>query len=269
MKKLLIFAVAAILAAPAGLYAQKAFYVQDGTKKEVDSVTVDEKGNYQVKIGAAVRPLKKADISYVWIPKPAEIASADALLKDGKGADAAAQYAAAATKYAALGWEIYSLAKQAEALKAAGKLPEATAVLEKLQAYKAVNPADAPILASASLALGQIYLEQKNYKKAMQFVTAKTSLDDDAAACAAYLLRGDIYKAMAMEKPAAEQKAALKEAAMAYFGAALLFEKSGDRPQALFRAWEGLRDLKDARCEEFAKILREKYPDNAYTKQLK
>ena len=58
-------------------------------------------------------------------------------------------------------------------------------------------------------------------------------------------------------------------AAMAYFGAALLFEKSGDRPQALFRAWEVLRDLKDARCEEFAKILREKYPDNAYTKQLK
>ncbi len=268
MKKLLIFAVAAMLAAPAGLSAQKAYYVKDGKKVTADEIEL--KGdNYLVKIGAAQRPVKSADVSYVWIPKPEDVAAADAKAAGGAYDDAAAAYAAAAEKYKKLGWEVYCLTGQAEALKKAGKTQDAIALLERLQMKQAPNPDDQALLAKASLSLGQIYLAAKQYDKAIAFVTARTSSADANAASAAYLLRGDIFTRKAMEKSGQEQKKELKDAAMAYFAAALLFEKTGTRPLALFRSYETLKKLNDARAEEFAKILREKYPNNEYTKQLK
>ena len=58
------------------------------------------------------------------------------------------------------------------------------------------------------------------------------------------------------------------KAAYAYFGAALLFKDAVTRPEALYTSWEILKELKDARAGEFAKILRTEYPDNAFTKRL-
>ncbi len=268
MKKLLIFAVAALLAAPAGLSAQKAFYVKDGKKTQVDAIEVKGE-NYLMKMGAATRPVKMDDVSYVWTPKPAEVAAADEKAAAGSFEDAAAAYAAAAKQYQKLGWEVYCLTQQAEALKKAGKTQDAIKLLESLQMKRSNSPEDQTMLANASIALGQIYLAAKQYDKAMSFVVAKTSSSDDNAASSAYLLRGDIYAQKAAEMTGQDQKKELKNAAMAYFAAALLFENTGNRPLALFRSYETLKKLNDARAEEFARILREKYPNNAYTKQLK
>ncbi len=268
MKKLLIFAVAAVFAVPAGLSAQKAFYVKDGKKTTVKSIEVKKDTYWVTKDDGGTVPLK-GDIDYVWIQKPAEVTAADGQFAAGSFDAAAQAYADAAVKYQKLGWEIYCLTQQVEALKKAGKTQDAISMLEILQGKSSANPDDKTLLAKAGLELGQIYLDAKQYDKAMAYVTARTSSEDENAACAAYLLRGDIYVRQAQEKSGQAQKTELKNAAMAYFAAALLFEKSGTRPMALYRSYEILKQLNDARAEEFAKILREKYPDNEYTKKLK
>lgn len=271
MKKLLILAVAAMMTLPAAVSAQKAFFLKnDGTKLEVDLITVTEKGDFMFKRGAAQEPMKKGQVKFAWIPKPDDVAAADAMLQGGKAAEAVAAYDAAEKKYAVLGWKTYCAVRKAESLKKAGKTNDAIALLEEMQGATDPNPANAVYLAEAQRMLGQSYLDIKDWNKAENFVRTMTDVADPNEACAAYLLRGDILKLKAdAETVEAKKKEILQKAALAYFEAALLFEKAGDRPQALFKAWSIMKELNDARAQKFADILIKKYPNNEYTKQLK
>ena len=60
-----------------------------------------------------------------------------------------------------------------------------------------------------------------------------------------------------------------KDAANLYFQVALLFPKSAKHPEALYRTYENLKALKDARADKFAARLKAEYPNDSFAKRLK
>ena len=279
MKKLLMLTAAALLALPVMVSAQQkksssadqAYIVQkDGKEVFAKEITVDGEGDYKFKSSDGTGgTVKRAKASYAWIPMPKEVEDADAKLASDPGA-AVALYDAAAQQYKRLGWEAYCLVKKAEAMKKSGKDPrEIIKFLVEFDRYDIVNPKDEVYVSQGRRLLGQIYLENKMWKEALAYINRMTEVEDDNEACSAYILRGDILRADAEMKTGNAKKEGLEKAVMAYFTAALLFDKTGDQPLALFRSWETMKMLNDARAEKFSDMLKKKYPDNEYTKQLK
>lgn len=278
MKKLVMLAAFTAAALLTGtLHAQRnatPFLVKNNSSDRIPATSISLTPNgdfsYSPQGSNISVTLKKRDVKYAWIPKPEDISGADKALAEGRFDDAAKRYATAEAKFGPLGWDFYCIWKQAEAQKGAGKLNEAIQSLERLKGATVVNPMSQQIFVDASKALGGAYIEAKRYDDAIRYAEAMTDFEDESAACSSYILRGDIYKARAMDPAAkSDRKKDLDAAARAYFQAALLFKDIPERPLALFRSWEIMKLRNDARGEQFAKELRAKYPENEYTKKLK
>ena len=271
MKKLLFLTIATLLALPMGLSAQEsAYYLKKGAKKPVkcENITLKDAKTYWIKNGAHKTELLINQAVYVWVPKPESVAAADALVASDPG-KAAEAYLAAAAEHKLFGWDPYCRMAAAKAFKAAKLYDKAIALFNVIRKEAFANPIDQNYPAEAALLLGETYLATGKYAAALNYAKEQSKQKDDALAGAAYLICGKVYRMQAQEASDADKKKELlKKAAYAYFGAALLFRDSTTRPEALFCSWEILKELKDARAGEFAKILREEYPDNAFTKRL-
>lgn len=283
MKKfLMILAAAAFCALPAAVQAQKGIvYRNDGKTVEFDSIQELSPERYGCKVGRNTLPIAKKDVQRILVEKPQVIADADKMLADGKFAEAAEKYKAAldaknnvdkgAIAFKDLGWNIYCLYKRAESLKKAGSLDDALKLFTEISGMKdsVLNPDDGKFVFSSQLEIGETFLAKKDYVNTEKIAKELARNPDPKAGFCGYLLRGKNLKAQAAEKSGVEQETLIKKAALSFFGASLLFEKDEQRPEALYLAWEMLTALKDVRAEAFAKILKEKYPDNTYTKKLK
>lgn len=272
MKKLLFLTIASLLALPMGLSAANPYILKKGDKKPTEYKKIELKNDktYRVtylKGGAGDVQINQA--VYVWVPKPESVAAADDLVASDP-AKAAEAYLAAAKEHQLFGWEPYCLMAAAKAFKAAKNYDEAIKYFNDTRKKEFANPIYQKYPTEAALLLGDTYLEAKQYAVALNFAKEQSKLKDDTLAGAAYLICGKIYRMQSKEAAdnAEKQKDLLMKAAYAYFGAALLFKDSVSRPEALYTCWEILKELKDARANEFAKILREEYPDNAFTKRL-
>lgn len=276
MKKLLFLTIASLLSLTAALDAQYAYFVKKGGNDkpmECEELGISKRDAKQL---AYVRKGSKGElqipinqVKYAWIPKPEAVSAADTALEKGEYDQAATQYQAAAAEFKLFGWDPYCRFQAAIALSKAQKYDQAIAILNAMRKETFVNPDDTKYNKEASLRLGQVYLDAKKYSAALLFAQEQCRDKDDDLACAAHLLSARIYRMQAdEEQDANKKKAILEHAAYAYFGAALLFKKSASRPEALYNSWQIMRELKDARAEEFAKILRADYPDNEYTKKL-
>lgn len=271
MKKLLFLTIATLLALPMGLSAENPYILKKGDKKptEYKEIKLKNDKTYLVsylKGGDGVVLINQA--VYVWIPKPESVAAADALVASDPG-KAAEAYLAAAAEHKLFGWDPYCRMAAAKAFKAAKLYDKAIALFNVIRKETFANPIDQNYPAEAALLLGETYLAAGKYAAALNYAKEQSKQKDDALAGAAYLICGKVYRMQAQEASDADKKKELlKKAAYAYFGAALLFRDSTTRPEALFCSWEILKELKDARAGEFAKILREEYPDNAFTKRL-
>lgn len=258
---------------PAQKRQQKPFYLRNNGKiVHVESIHMDNKGNYRYKMpgNPAEQLARKEDVVFVWIPKPAEIKVADDFFKKKKYQEAAKAFENTDRKYGKLGWHVYCLSKQGAALKNAKKYQEAVQTLEAIQSHKITCPDyEEPAYLAASKLLGETYIEAKEFDKAIAFIEKMTRFENDSTACAAFILRGDVYKTRALAIRGKNFRPDMEKAAIAYFQAALLFRKAPARPEALYKSWEAMTELKDARAQEFAQILRKEYPENEYTKKLK
>ena len=275
MKKLLFLTATALLALPFSLSAENPYIMKKGDKKptEYKKIELDEKDSKSMLVtmeSGAKSKVPLNQVEYAWIPKPESVAAADALVTAGDFQKAADAYIAAAAEYKLFGWDPYCRFESAKALKQGKQYDSAIKMFSAISKENFENPNDKKYTKEATLLLGETYLEAGKYSEALNFAQAQSKLEDDVLAGAAYLLRAKIYRMQAnAEKADAEkQKALLTKAAYAYFGAALLFKDATTRPEALFNSWEILKELKDARAEEFAKILRAEYPDNPFTKRL-
>lgn len=273
MKKLLFLTIAALAALPMSLSAENPYIFKSGDKKptEYKKVEVKDSKTYNVtylKGGRGIVPMDAVD--YVWIPKPESVAAADTLAQAGDYQKAADTYLAAESEYKLLGWSPYCRFEAAKALVAAKQFDAAIKILAPMRKEEFKNPNDKKYTVDAYLLLGKAYMDAEKYTVALDFAKELSKQKEDILASAGYLFRGKIYRMQAnAEKDEDAKTELLTKAAYAYFGAALLFKDAQTRPEALFASYEILKELKDARGGEFAKILKEEYPDNEYTKRLK
>lgn len=272
MKKLLFLTIATLLTLPVGLSAQNPYILKKGDKKPTEYKKIELKNDKTYKVtylkgGAGDVQINQA--VYVWVPKPESVEMADTLLSSDP-AKAAEAYLAAATEHKLFGWDPYCRMAAAKAFKSAKQYDKAINLFNIIRKEEFADPIYKKYPTDAALLLGETYLEAGQYAAALNFAKEQSKLKDDTLAGAAYLICGKIYRMQAKEAAdnADKQKELLLKAAYAYFGAALLFKDSVTRPEALYTSWEILKELKDARANEFAKILREEYPNNEFTKRL-
>lgn len=263
MKKIMNYA--AILALTLGtavLYAAEDCVIIETSGREMKVSTITEaNGDLTYTTGASAIKSKvlKGKYKYAWIPKPKEISDADAKLAKGDFKEAGDAYQKAFAANKLLGWDVYCTWKEGEALAKQDKTADAVKTLETLKDYKLLNPKLEPDLLNSYKLLSTLYIAQDKYDLASPIIDKLMKSPDDSLASSAFIRKGDILA----------RKNNKKEAALAYFQAALLFPKSSDRPEALFKSAQMLNDLKDTRSAKFADILKAEYPGNEYTKQLK
>ena len=92
----------------------------------------------------------------------------------------------------------------------------------------------------------------------MPLLNEMSSGSDDSNAAFAFLQKGNILR----------KKGSLKEASLMYLQAVLLFDRTPERPEALYSLASVLKELKDPNAEKFAGILKKEYPESPYVRLL-
>ena len=195
---------------------------------------------------------------YAWIPKPKEVSEADVLLDANLPEKAIAAYRAAYAKYSLLGWDVYCIYRESEALSMLGQKVEALAKLDQLKDYKTSNPRLLPHIALAKRLDAKLCIELGKYDQALQILKEMTSGTDDSAAAFGFMKKGDILK----------QQNKSKEASLMYLQTVLLFRHAPERPEALAKLYTVLQEMKDPNAAKFGEMLKREYPDSDFTKKL-
>ncbi len=273
MKKILVFAAMALLSA-APLAAQSRnqnaplMMTTDGELKVLSSLELYDSGDYKYAERGKDTKLRmpKARVKWAWAPKTDDVEAADKLYKEKKYAEAAKAYADAARKSGPLGWRPYCVYLQARSLKEAGQQAEAIKALKTLENYPNPCEKNEVALAHAYSMLIDHYIASKDFKSAEQVGTKLLYAHNSEAAVQTMIKLGDLYSA---EAAATQSTQKLRDAAMSYFQACLLFPRSKSAPEAAYKSWEAMTKLKDGRAQTFADMLRSDYPDSEYAKKLK
>ena len=195
---------------------------------------------------------------YAWIPKPKEISEADVLFDSNLPEKAVAAYRAAYAKYNLLGWDVYCIYRESEALALLNQKAEALAKLDQLKDYKTSNPHLLPHLALAKRLNAKLCIELGKYDQALQILKEMTSGTDDSNAAFGFMAKGDILKKQNKNK----------EASLMYLQTVLLFRHAPERPEALAKLYTVLQEMKDPNAAKFGEMLKREYPDSSFTKQI-
>lgn len=232
----------------------------NGNERKVSGIQPMENGDLRFTDGTSniQSVIRQGRYIWAWIPKPREVQISDNYLRDGDFAKAVEAYKLSGEKYKLVGWDVYCTWKQAEALTKENKKADAVKLLETLSGYKLVNPMLEKDLMESYRLLSTLYIDLGEISKAIPYLEIMSNSSDDSIASFAFIKKGDAL--------APTNK---MDAALSYFQAALLFPESKDRPEALFKSAQMLRELKDARAEKFEEMLKKEYPSDPYTKQLK
>ena len=215
----------------------------DGRTLKVESLTALPDSSLEYALPGSKERTRIASGQYVYarIPKPSEIEKADAFLKKGSFAQAAASYKLAYDKYKLLGWDLYCIGHESEALAGLGEKIAALKKLESVKDYKLQDRTRDSHLNYVRRLRARLCVELGKYKAAFAFIR-----------------KGDILR----------RDGKLKEASQMYLQASLLFLDVPERPEALASLYTVLKELKDSNAEKFAGILRSEYPENPWTKRI-
>lgn len=264
MRRILVFMLGAALCAPMvrGQRGKAEAYVMgtDGKKMPVASLSADANGVLTFKKGKFQQKIKPDKYLYAWTPKPAGVLAADKSLKKKDYAQAVKAYEAAMKTVKFIGWDIYCMYRQAYAQGKSGDNAAAIATLKPLVDYKLKNPAKEKDLMRALKMLGQLYISTGDFTAAEAVLAKLGNARDDDTAAYALLKRGDIL---------AEQ-GKKKDAVVMYMQVALLFPKGNkERPEALLKTANTLKDMNDARAKTWGDLLKKDYPKSSLVKDLK
>ncbi len=232
----------------------------DNRDMKVSSIRALPDGSleYTMADGKIKSTMPRGKYIYAWIPKPKEIAAADILLEANVPDKAAAAYRAAYEKYKLLGWDVYCIYRESEALARLGRRIEAVRKLDQLKDYKLINTRLVPLLVAVKRLNAQLNIDLGKYDSALALLNEMTMGTDDANAAFGFLKKGDILLRQGKKK----------EAALMYLQTVLLFRNVPERPEALYKLCTVLTETKDPNAAKFASMLKREYPDSSYTKIL-
>ena len=233
-------------------------YLKTGKSLAVDTIQwKDGNKEYQVVTteGAVQMTIPQKDVDRLDVERPAEFDRADKLIAGGQTEAAIPILEGIAAKFKMLVWDV-------RAREALGRIyvqkkdsSKALAALEPLfssDVSARVAPDARRLYWQALLAAGRTVDLQKKLDETIAFGRR------DAAA-AAQVMRGDLFRA------AGKKEEALSD----YLRTVLFFEDAKDvRPEALFKAAEGLNELGDPRAQEYRRILVQKYPESEFAKKV-
>lgn len=263
MKKLLI-ASALLIGAGALLHAAGDCVIRtsDDRDMQVDEIKALPTGDLEYVSGASkIRSkVQKGKYKYAWIPKPKEISDADAAAKGGDFKKAADAYKKAYDAYKLLGWDVYCIFKEGESIAKQGAKPDAIKRLAELKGYKLLNSSKQERdLMDAYKLLASLYIETGDNSSAEPILDEMGKAKEEDLASFSLNKRGDILTKQGKKKDAVEM----------YLQTSLLFPKSPERPEALFKAATLLKEMNDSRYVKFSDMLKSEYPSDPLVKQLK
>ena len=226
---------------------------------QADSISAQSSGDLEFVKDKVKSKVAKGKYKYAWIPKPKEIADADADFKGAKFRESADKYKKAFDTYKYLGWDIYCGVKEAESLYKLDKRDEALARLAEFKDYKLVNPKQERDLLDCYKLNATILIDAGNSAAADPILDEMSKSKDDEISSFAFLRKGDLlYK-----------QNSKKDAVLMYLQTIVLFPKSPSRPEALLKAANTLSELKDPRAVKFSDMLKAEYASDPLVKQLK
>jgi len=262
MRKTTIALVLTVSLAAGGLFAQKPFVLTaTGKKRTYDKITSDASGTLTVTAGKISQKIKTSAYKYAWVPlqQAPEVSNMYRAYKARKYTDVVVAFNPAYKKYRHLGWECFSILMVAKALNNLGKTPAAISKLELIKG-KPDNPTESKYYFQAKRLLAELYVKNANLDKAKNALKDLSQSKDDAIVAFANNIRGDIYL----------KEGKTKDAIIEYAKTALLFEKTNkkERPEALRKIVQLLRQEKNNKAKNFEKILRQEYPGSKYLEGL-
>ncbi len=207
--------------------------------------------------------LKPSDYYYAYSKREdvKGLKEADAKLAKNDFAGAVSAYDKIHNDYKFLGWDVYAILKQGEALQGMKKIKEAVKKLELLKDYEVKNPLKEDDMMKAYKLLASLYIldnQIDNAENMLKIVGGRAK--DDATAAFALNARGGIL----------EKKGAMKDAINAYLQTILLFPiEISERENALCQVANLLKASGDRRAQTWADMLKSEYPDSKFIKKLK
>ncbi len=217
---------------------------RDGAKEyQVESSEGD------IKVTVALKDIERLDIA-----KPADLDKAQQLIEAGNDEAAIPLLESVIDRYKMLVWDVKArgiLGRIYLKKKNATKALDTLQPLFTSQLMGAVPAGERRAYWDALLAAGRT----DDLRKELNAAIAAGRRDDAAAAL---VMRGNMLQA------AGKHEEALQD----YLTTVWFFEGSKDvQPEALFKAAEGLKEVRDARAEECRKVLLQKYPDSEFAKK--
>lgn len=262
MKMILTLCLLAAAALPSFAAGESLIVTSDGKRINTSSITAKPNGDLEYvspeNNSLRVR-IAKGRYRYAWVPKPADVTEADAKYKSGDYKAAAELYLKAYLNYRNLGWDVYCMMMEADTLDKLGMTPDAVSRLENLKKTRVLNPDLENDYQRAMFRLALLYLKTGSTEAAEQLLAKVSQSRNDELASSAFMKRAEILAGRGNRK----------DAANLYFQVALLFPKSAKHPEALYRTYENLKALKDARADKFAARLKAEYPNDSFAKRLK
>ena len=245
-----------------GLSAANDCRIVTSDGREIKTSAVDPRPNgdleYVSEDGKLKTRIAKGRYRYAWIPKPAMVTEADTKFKEGQWKTSAELYRKAGEEYKPLGWDLYCMRMEAESLIRQGEKKEAARKLETVRSTRLQNPALLTDLLYATDLLAELLIEQKRYAEATVLLDKLLKSDNPDLVFAAFFKKALIL----------QDQGKFREAALTFYQTALLFPKSPRRPEALYKCWGLLSDLKDPSADKIADLLKKEYPEDALTRQL-
>ncbi|NOY74859.1 MAG: tetratricopeptide repeat protein [Kiritimatiellaeota bacterium] len=255
----MLVAITVVVGLSAIVCAERPFVVMKSGKKEFfDKVTADGV-NLRVKKGSIARKIRKGDYKYARVPLPTLVRKAAKALGSKKYDSAVSLFKKAYDEYKLLGWDAFCVYGSARASVDMGKKKQAVDGLLRLKG-KPEDPDKMLYYIKAKRLLAQLYVDDAQFDKAKVVLKELGACKNDAVAAFSNNLLGDILM----------KQGKRKDATLMYLRTALLFSEKNtkERPAALFKVIEILKQDRNNKYKDFEKILRKDYPMSKFTKSL-
>ena len=234
--------------------------VSDGRIIRPSRIEVRGNGDldYYMQPGKTPNRIARGRYRYAQIPKPAAVSEADQKLREQQWKSAAAMYRKAGNDYKLLGWQVYCIRMEAEALARSGEKNLAEKILTSLHDLHDSNPRQQRERQLADNFLADLLIDRKQFDQAEKILDRQLRLEDQELVFSAFFKKAVILQGRGMRVPALRL----------FYQTALLFPGHPRRAEALYNTWNLLAELKDPRAVKIAEMLKREYPDSQFAKQV-
>jgi tetratricopeptide (TPR) repeat protein len=251
--------IALLLAAAAGFVATRAFAVPyvittQGQRVEGTAIRATSEGEIILTLPNGQRSFFPGQYLKAVADKPAEIDQAAQLAQAKKYDEAIALLDKVVLHYRLLDWDNQASIVIGRVYAQKGDFAAAVGAYEKLFTTSPKSKEDPEL----QWAYRDALLQAKQYEKLETALNTVIGTGSRPEAARAQIMRGDIRTSQGQ----------LESAVLDYLRTVVLFESEKEaQPEALFKAAETLKALRDPRAEGFYKKLIEQYPSSPYAQK--